>query len=109
MDWFAPTMLPIVLLFFGGVNYFGVRRDRPPVSILAMLAGVVLLGWGGVYMMDLARFWSGRPREQTVIGIEVYAALLFTFVKLRTWLEYETTPYRRRPRRVSLGRRAHGA
>ncbi len=108
MSWFAPTMLPIVLLFFGGVNYLGVRRDRPPASIMAMIAGVVLIGWGGVYLMDLARWWSGRAREQTTIGIEVYLAMLFTFVKLRTWLALE--PLRAgHSRRMPAGRRVRGA
>ena len=107
MDWFAPTMLPVVLLFFGGMNYFGVRRDRPPVSILAMVAGVILIAWGGIYLMDLARWWSGRPREQLTIGYEVFGALLFTFVKMRRWIEVDQPLFQ--PRLPRMGSRMHGS
>jgi hypothetical protein len=82
----GPTLFPIALLFFAGLCYFGVRRDRAPWSIFAIIAFAVLAVWGCIYLEELARLWSGRPRQVNRIGVEVFVAFAFVAWKHRAWL-----------------------
>lgn len=65
------------LLFFSGLCYFGVRRDRAPWSILAIFAFLALAAAAQAYLFDLARMWSGRESEQHSIGLEAILAMLY--------------------------------
>jgi len=65
------------LLFFCGLCYFGVRRDRAPWSILAIFAFLALAVAAQAYLFDLARMWSGRPPEQNAIGVEAVLAMIY--------------------------------
>lgn len=86
METLAATMFPIGLLFFAGFACLGIRRERAPYWILPALAFACLAYWGGQFLMDLARHWSGLPRLQTVCGYEAYAAMLYVAIRHQTWV-----------------------
>ena len=65
------------LLFFCGLCYFGVRRDRAPWSIFAIIAVVCLAPTAGVYLGHVARLWAGKSVDLSMIGGEVIMAIVF--------------------------------
>jgi hypothetical protein len=85
------------LLFFCGLCYFGVRRDRAPWSILAIFAFAALGTAAQAYLFDLARLWSGHASEQNAIGIEAIIAMVFVAWRHRGWIGEGRIP-RRAPR-----------